>query len=70
MMFGVKQGKLYRLLGQLVCGSKGILDRGLISLIKSEQETQKIELIPRTESSNLEDGREVLKSGQLLESFS
>jgi hypothetical protein len=32
-MLGVGHGMLYRLLGQPVCGSKGILDSGSLSVI-------------------------------------
>ena len=36
VMLGVRQGKLYRLLGQLVCGSKENLDRGSMSMTEVE----------------------------------
>lgn len=62
VMLIVKQGKLYRLLDQPVCGSKGILDQGLMSVTESEQEAPKIELIPRTQSSNPKDGHEASSS--------
>ena len=45
---GVRQGKLYRLLGHHIRRSKGTLDRELMSVTKSEQEALKIELIPGT----------------------
>ena len=32
VILGVREGKLYRLLGQPVYGSKGILDQGLMSM--------------------------------------
>ena len=32
-IIGVKQGRLYRLLGHLVCKSKGILDSGSVLVI-------------------------------------
>ena len=51
VMLGVSKGKLYWLLGQLVCGSKGILNQGLMSV-----QAPKIELILKIQSSNLEDG--------------
>jgi hypothetical protein len=40
-VFGVREGKVYRLQGELVGGSKGILDHGLMLLIEDEEEAQK-----------------------------
>lgn len=48
---GIRQGKLYRLLGKPVDGSREILDAISVSEIEGKQNTPEVEVVPSIQSS-------------------